>query len=367
MNLKKLTKLNINGKVACIGSELKDYLKLKHKLNENYLNSKGLTFKHDYDFIDSFLLNNRVSVNKQSLLKDRKTIILYTSGIERIIINKRQSEAIALANQLNIPLSYIKEREYMNFLKEALRDYECIQQYPIKRLDGGYYFIDMVIFNKNSNKTKPLLCIECDEFNHSSRDTVEENFRQAFIEGVLQCPFYRFNPDSKDFSLGLLIADVYDKVNSISKSKVQKKYTIFAEEAVEDLILDEVDKHMINSYIKEYFTIITYELESKGYKLYLNIENTENPCKTYIKYQDKRLIDVSDIIGISIIKDNKEFIKTIFKVKYKCKEKREILLLYEISKNKIEIKANNFGKESDIIISKYIEKLNYMNDKERNK
>src|SRR5437763_394839 len=64
--------------------------------------------------------------------------------------------------------------------------------------------------------------VECDENNNNYRDKHYEENREKFIKNKLNCLLIRYNHDNIDFSITLVIKEIYDEIllyNRILKNK----------------------------------------------------------------------------------------------------------------------------------------------------
>lgn len=114
----------------------------------------------------------------------------------------REWYTLAGLNTCDVILS--KEQETISFIENCYKGITAVyKQYQV----GGFK-IDLYF---ESYK----LAVECDEFNHSDRDSEYEEERQEYIEKELGCTFIRFNPDKENFSL----SDVINKINKTILSR----------------------------------------------------------------------------------------------------------------------------------------------------
>jgi very-short-patch-repair endonuclease len=58
------------------------------------------------------------------------------------------------------------------------------------------------------------LAIECDEFGHKDRCAEYETKREEFVRKELECKFIRYNPDSKNFSIFVIIREIVKKMSA---------------------------------------------------------------------------------------------------------------------------------------------------------
>jgi very-short-patch-repair endonuclease len=52
------------------------------------------------------------------------------------------------------------------------------------------------------------IAIECDEYGHSDRNSLEEKERENKIKDFLNCKFVRFNPNIENFDLSIVINQI---------------------------------------------------------------------------------------------------------------------------------------------------------------
>lgn len=165
--------------------------------------------KHLYP--DTKILENYMVINKNGLL----SILSRTYKINM--------ELLALLEmKYNICYDIIQnirvEITCTNHLVTVFKNFNPIPQYPV-----GKYKVDLYL------KTHKI-AIECDEHNHSDRNKVNEVERQQYIENKLGCIFYRFNPDSKDFSIFNVIRDVIEIIGNVDKSNRINTSVVFLDE-----------------------------------------------------------------------------------------------------------------------------------------
>jgi very-short-patch-repair endonuclease len=106
-----------------------------------------------------------------------------------------------------VPLG--KEQSTISAIIDACFDYQCIPQYSVLN-----YRIDLYL-------PKIKLAIECDEFNHKAYDSDVEQKREREIREYLNCKFFRYNPDDKNFNVFRMIGQVRIEIALIEQ--LQKK------------------------------------------------------------------------------------------------------------------------------------------------
>jgi hypothetical protein len=109
--------------------------------------------------------------------------------------------------QLNVKLVHrTKEQEFIGAIISVFGHELFERQYTIGSYRIDLYFPDLKI------------AVECDELGHRDRDKTKEHARQSYIEKQLNCKFFRFNPDTKDFdifkTIGALTRLIYCKTNA---------------------------------------------------------------------------------------------------------------------------------------------------------
>jgi very-short-patch-repair endonuclease len=98
---------------------------------------------------------------------------------------------------------YTKEQETIGALLKVFSDENSKCQYVVENYRIDLYFIDK------------KLAIECDEFDHNDRDADYEKIREDTIRAMLNCEFIRYNPDSEDFCIFVLIGQIYKKLKDL--------------------------------------------------------------------------------------------------------------------------------------------------------
>ena len=118
--------------------------------------------------------------------------------IKNIVINNRRIGMIKLLELIKEPIIYKLpiEVETMKNLYEIFLDYEPELNY---RIDN--YYIDLYL-------KKSKIAIECDERGHNDRNKKKEIERENYLKEKLECKFYRFNPDDKNFKFNNVIKEI---------------------------------------------------------------------------------------------------------------------------------------------------------------
>jgi very-short-patch-repair endonuclease len=136
-------------------------------------------------------------------------LVVNILGIKKIIQSTRSINKKKLIELLNIDMDIIfdfKESNYLNIITSSFKSFCYKTQYCYNKYRIDLYFPDY------------KLAIEVDEFNHKGRCPIYEKERQEYLEKELGCKFIRFNPDEKNFNIGVVIAEILDATNIIPKS-----------------------------------------------------------------------------------------------------------------------------------------------------
>jgi len=159
------------------------------------------------------LKNNRSVINivsekyksKQKINTNGGEQIMMTiniNGIKQILQSCRSVNKDKLISLLNIELDIIydcKESSCLRIISSSFISFRQQFQYSV----GGYridlYFPDY------------KLAIEIDEFGHKYRNKVYEEEREAYLKEKLGCKFIRFNPNEKDFNVGIVISNILNE------------------------------------------------------------------------------------------------------------------------------------------------------------
>ena len=89
------------------------------------------------------------------------------------------------------------EHKYLQVIMDTFRDKETKREYVL-----GDYRADLIFPNEK-------VLIECDEYGHKHYCQVKEKERELFFESQ-GYTIVRFNPNEKNFRIGLVIADILD-------------------------------------------------------------------------------------------------------------------------------------------------------------
>jgi very-short-patch-repair endonuclease len=128
------------------------------------------------------------------------TIYINEKGLKSLVCKSRMSKSVDLARLLQIDINNhkyeCKESETLGAIRKAFKGEMMKEQYTV--LD---YRLDLYFPTHN-------LVIECDEFNHKDRCSINEKERYDRITKELNCKWIRFDPDDKDFN-------IFDVINRI--------------------------------------------------------------------------------------------------------------------------------------------------------
>lgn len=352
--MKTLNTLKVGDRLAVINTELKDYLNVNTDFTESFLIKKGMMKGLDYDKIDTCVINSKVNGSAKKHLKQQKSIVLYDKGVERIIFNRRQSEAVDVAKVFDISLPYIKEREYIKLIKDSFKDWEFYQQYPVSKGDGGYYYVDL--FTPNNGKP---IAIEIDEYGHKYNDSEAELGRQNFIQQSLGCAFIRFNPDEDN---GVTIGTIINKLRELynPKKKISTNYELFDEFAIKEFEHDDIIAPMLQSCVVEYINSIKFCLFSAGYNCNIDIKTSLRTKESFIAINEEPIVSIDDIHKVSILKDEDGHPSLDIKVKYNWSGK-EYLLKFLLSKHSLNISVINekYTNVQQKIIDSYLQQIEF--------
>lgn len=158
--------------------------------------------------------------NKGDLLKYKTKIKIEMNnmnavnmiGMKCILCKSRKHTAKILAKQLEIEIYNNKfeciESQIIHYITQTFCREEMIQQFYINKYKVDLYF------------PKHKLVVECDEYDHTDRNTTYEVNRQKYIETILRCEFIRFNPNAKNFNVFSLLNKIYHKINRSRSNSV---------------------------------------------------------------------------------------------------------------------------------------------------
>lgn len=329
-DIRNVRKIILNDMVVCIADELLLYLDINKDIQQ-IIGERKLEKGFDYEIIPRHLLDNQINLNKYK--NHTEMYILQKSGIFKIINNRRQTEAIDISNYFSIPIKFIKEREYLNIIKKAFKDYDCKQQYFIPKEEKSGYYIDLYISGKDKN-----IAVEVDEYGHSCYDKEFEIERERYIKEVLGCEFVRFNPDSKNFNIGHVI----NQIINIKNEPIKTEYE-FIDDGLEVAdVIHEIILEISNKGLKNKNALIEFidnlEIES----IHIGINNNFKYIKDinseeYILYvKEAPILHTKDIIEIKFSElDSNEI--TIDIAYMDNISNKKIILAYKIKDNMIYI------------------------------
>lgn len=151
-------------------------------------------------------------VNMDTGRGTRKTLMLTTDGIKRLVCNSRSFNASTLAKELCIDVHsnrYLKkETDSMTLLRKIFVGVEMVPQYRC-----GTYLIDMYLPSFK-------LAIECDEdVSHRPSKALEDYEREEYIKRDLGCTFIRYRPDDPDFDITKVAGLCFQKIMEFSGKK----------------------------------------------------------------------------------------------------------------------------------------------------
>ncbi|CCU56161.1 N1R/p28-like protein [Choristoneura rosaceana entomopoxvirus 'L'] len=102
---------------------------------------------------------------------------------------------------LNLNLINNMEENSINNIYKALHNYNKVIKYIVKD-----YKIDIYILDVN-------LAIDCKNKSHET---------ETIIKNELNCVFYRYNPNNKDFCIYKTIGDIFNIIKTIENKKIIK-------------------------------------------------------------------------------------------------------------------------------------------------
>ena len=165
-----------------------------------YGNSREAMKKH-VDVEDKKKLKELMTRLGDALLNSKPhTTYINEKGLKSLVCKSRMSKSVDLARLLQIDINNhkyeCKESETLGAIRKAFKGEMMKEQYTV--LD---YRLDLYFPTHN-------LVIECDEFNHKDRCSINEKERYDRITKELNCKWIRFDPDDKDFN-------IFDVINRI--------------------------------------------------------------------------------------------------------------------------------------------------------
>ena len=154
---------------------------------------------------------------KNPTYNEGKAVYINKRGVEILISKSKLATASGiveeLVERLSLNLNLVhrtKEQEFIGAIRAVFAHVDNKTQFCIGVYRIDLYFIDLRI------------AVECDELGHSDRDPIKEQRRQKFIESQLNCTFFRFNPDCKNFN-------IYETLNKLLKH-IESKQRLIAEQ-----------------------------------------------------------------------------------------------------------------------------------------
>lgn len=357
-DIRSVRRFTLNDEVVCIADELLAYLKI-NKSAEQVIEKKRLEKGFDFEVIPRCLIDNKINLSKYN--NSNEIYIFKKSGIFKIINNRRQTEAVELASHFSLPIKFIKEREYINIIKNAFKDYECIQQYFVPKEEKSGYYIDLYIKGDDKN-----IAIEVDENGHNSYDQEFEIERERYIKETLGCEFIRFNPDSKEFNIGSVI-------NRIMKLKNEPIKTIFSfaddnietieiiQEIVDDLSrFGNLDKNILIDFIDNFEVESIHSNISKRLRYEKDISNDD----VVLFIEDIPIMHTKDIVNIDIIQSNCKGISADVAYLDEISNKR-IIINYEFKDNILNVSLKG-GFRKKQYIQNYFNEVKAIIQKQKN-
>lgn len=347
-NIRNVRKFLFEGDIVCIAVELLEYMGINTSLNR-IIEDKILQKGFDYEVIPRHLVDNKINLSMYKNMNE--IIVLKQSGIFKIINNRRQTESIDVSNYFQIPLKFIKEREFLGIIKSAFSNYDCKQQFFVPKEDKNGYFIDLYIKGKDKN-----IAVEVDENGHTSYDSEFEIHREKYIKEKLGCEFIRFNPDDKNFNIGAVINKIMNTKVQIVNTKIEfvdnnPHATLIIRELISEL---NKDKPSIVEFVES--LEIENILNDIGNKLTFT-RDARNNKNTIILVDDIPLINSKDIIEEVLSEiDGVETLKTTIQYFNKTIDKM-VKIEYIVSNNLIHIKLKE-GLKKHIYIKDYVESIN---------
>ena len=357
-NIRSVRKITLNDDVVCIADELLAYLKTNKNV-EQVIEEKRLEKGFDFEIIPRCLIDNKFNLSR---CKNYNEIYVFKkSGIFKIINNRRQTEAVEIASHFSLPIKFIKEREYINIIKKAFKDYDCKQQYFVPKEEKSGYYKDLYIRGNDKN-----IAIEVDENGHNSYDKEFEIERETYIKEALGCEFIRFNPDSKDFNIGSVI----NKIMQLKNEPIQTMFNFtdnnietidIIQEIIDDLSsLANLDKNVLIDFID------SFEVES----IYSDINNdlkyekdiNSNDVVIFIK--DIPIMHTKDIVKIDILQSDCKAISIDLAYLDETFNKR-IIINYEFRENIVTINLKG-GFRKKQYIQNYFNEVKAIMQKQKN-
>jgi hypothetical protein len=131
----------------------------------------------------------------------KQTIFINERGVRTLVVKSTLPNAKNIAEELGIDIlgSKIlrKEADSICEIMKAFNGQNMMLQYSVLTYRVDLYFPDYNI------------CVECDENGHSDRDPNAELQRYLDITKNLNCQWYRYNPDSKDYDIMKVVNGIF--------------------------------------------------------------------------------------------------------------------------------------------------------------
>lgn len=132
----------------------------------------------------------------------QKTRLFNVNGIRAIIqlsdapLFKKMSLLEYFGERVYYPIERV-EHKYLRVIMDTFRDKETKRELVL-----GDYRVDLIFPNEK-------VLVECDEYGHKHYCQVKEKERELFFESQ-GYTIIRFNPNEKNFRIGLVIAEILD-------------------------------------------------------------------------------------------------------------------------------------------------------------
>jgi len=135
-----------------------------------------------------------------------QTIFINKRGFQLLLLKSTLPNAKTIAKEMGIDIigSKIirKEADSLCEIMKAFNGEQMIRQYPVSEYRIDLYFSEYKI------------AVECDERGHKDRDSNEELQRYLAVTKKLNCQWYRYNPDAKDYDISKVINGIFKLIKS---------------------------------------------------------------------------------------------------------------------------------------------------------
>ncbi len=135
-------------------------------------------------------------------------IFINYEGILQLISRSDKVSSVQFAKFLGLDIYRVKSvRKEINVGVDIVRfcdkiGVKCFHQFSVKNKKNKNYKIDFYIPDYK-------IAIEIDEHGHKDRYQIYENKREDYIKKQLGCTFLRYNPDSPNFNIVDIMADLH--------------------------------------------------------------------------------------------------------------------------------------------------------------